>query len=537
MELLPILTEGPTNPHGNTIDLVFANTSAKARVDRTLDTGSDHYTVTTTLPDPVRPAKTAGRFYVPEEALVNFSQILHQHNWTLPEVNAETTTAKDLDKAAQAIEDLFSTAIKTVGRRRHQNGHCAPWWDEECREAQRAFARSPEDTDERDTAKKFLRQTTRKKKAAHWDSIISSASPGRDIFQVARWRKSTGRFQPPPLIHGDRQITDPTDRAAFLREKLLERKSASDDISDPWSRPVKPTETIPWDADLTEDETKAATTGASNTAPGSDGISVKLLKAAWPAIGSYIHNLFKGCLKVGHHPLPFRNAEVTIIPKPNKTDLSSHKAWRPISLLSCIGKGLERLLARRIARDALKHGVIPKQYFGALPKRSATDLVSCVVHDIEKALSRGEVASLLTLDVSGAFDIVTKNRLVLRLREQGWPEQFIHWAESFMSSRTISVRKDDGTTMPRSNLECGTPQGSPISPIIFMLYISPLLSFTRRHERFGYADDVAILATGGHAGVTTVILQTELDRSVKWGQENGISFAQDKTELIHFYRE
>ena len=38
-ELLPILIEGPTNPHGNTIDLVFANTTAKARVDRTLDQG------------------------------------------------------------------------------------------------------------------------------------------------------------------------------------------------------------------------------------------------------------------------------------------------------------------------------------------------------------------------------------------------------------------------------------------------------------------------------------------------------------------
>ena len=116
----------------------------------------------TTLPCPVRPAKTTGRFYVPEEALTNFSQVLHQHKWTLPEVNAETTPAEDLDKTAQAIEDLFSTAIKTVGRRRHQSGHCAPWWDEECREAQRAYARSPEDTDERDKTKKTLRQTTRK---------------------------------------------------------------------------------------------------------------------------------------------------------------------------------------------------------------------------------------------------------------------------------------------------------------------------------------------------------------------------------------
>ena len=61
------------------------------------------------------------------------------------------------------------------------------------------------------------------------------------------------------------------------------------------------------------------------------------------------------------------------------------KGWKTISLLSCLGKGLERLLAKRMSHLAIAWNIVGQQQFGALPKRSATDLVSCVVHDIEEA--------------------------------------------------------------------------------------------------------------------------------------------------------
>ena len=60
-------------------------------------------------------------------------------------------------------------------------------------------------------------------------------------------------------------------------------------------------------------------------------------------------------------------------------------AWRPIALLSCLGKGLERLIARRLAYAAIKHGVLNPQQFRALLKRAATDLVACLVHNIKVA--------------------------------------------------------------------------------------------------------------------------------------------------------
>ena len=69
--------------------------------------------------------------------------------------------------------------------------------------------------------------------------------------------------------------------------------------------------------------------------------------------------------------------------------------------------------ARRIATLALYYKVLPSLYFGALPQRPATDLAIYLVHRLEEGFDQGLQASLITLDISGAFDIVLKNRLIL----------------------------------------------------------------------------------------------------------------------------
>ena len=108
-----------------------------------------------------------------------------------------------------------------------------------------------------------------------------------------------------------------------------------------------------------------------------------------------------------------------MLPKPGKRDITIPKSWRPISLLSCLGKGLERLIVRRMSRLVVQKALLHPTQFGALLRRSATDLTSYLTHDIERTFSEDKVASLLTLDISGAFNVVQTGRLILRLRKQG----------------------------------------------------------------------------------------------------------------------
>ncbi|KAJ4176432.1 hypothetical protein NW755_14951 [Fusarium falciforme] len=299
---------------------------------------------------------------------------------------------------------------------------------------------------------------------------------------------------------------------------------------------------------VTYEEAQHAATSTGNTSPGSDNITVALIKACWLSIGEYTRRLYEACLRLGHHPPVFKQAEVVMIPKPNKRDLTSPRSWRPISLLSCLSKGLERLIAGRLAYAAIGQDVLHPQQIGALPKRSAVDLVAALIHEIEAALDAGLVATLVTMDVLGAFDAVMRNRLLLRLREQGWPPSLARWAGSFMTDRRAMVRLQD-TVTEMAPLSCGLPQGSPASPILFLLYTEPIYRLgaqTFSHpsikvtaqpaRRFGYADDTAMLRIGRTLKDTATESDGDISDLTGWGRENGVTFDIEKTEVMHFSR-
>ncbi|PTB47305.1 hypothetical protein M431DRAFT_102566, partial [Trichoderma harzianum CBS 226.95] len=73
-----------------------------------------------------------------------------------------------------------------------------------------------------------------------------------------------------------------------------------------------------------------------------------------------VTNLFCRYLIIEYYLLPFRSAEITIIPKPGKLEkvYTMYKGYRPISLLSYIGKGLKKLLARRVSLLAIEYKIL-----------------------------------------------------------------------------------------------------------------------------------------------------------------------------------
>ena len=109
----------------------------------------------------------------------------------------------------------------------------------------------------------------------------------------------------------------------------------------------------------------------------------------WPNIGTQVTQLYNRCLEVGFHPDVWKEAKIVFILKPNKKNYSLHKAFKPISLLLCLIKGLERLQARQIARAALFHKTLPSLYFRALLQRSAGDLAIYLIHRLEQILDQG----------------------------------------------------------------------------------------------------------------------------------------------------
>jgi ribonuclease HI len=528
------------NKRSSTIDLVFSNiSSATTTVEEHLTTGSLHYTIGTEIPDNESSPRTPGKVHVslPEE-IKAFTKHVASAALSLPRF---IYSRQDIDDAAGQLLQILQDAAKACGRlskgkRARQN----PWWSKECNEAHENLRAARYTTETRhgeevQRARNYFKRTVRRAKRNFWRNVVADITDSADIYRVTRWIKPRQQLQPPPIQHGSEVYTTNLERAIILRKEKLERRDASDDIPDPWTPTVFPTQRIPFSSYIPVSEVQDALLRTGNTTPGMDGITTKMLQAIWPSISHVTTLLYNACLSQGYHPTPFKTAEVAMIPKLNKRDLNDISAWRPISLLSCLSKGLERVIGRRLAYLAIKYKVLHPNQAGALPKRSATDIVTALVYDVERALGKGKVATLVTMDVQGAFDAILPNRLVLRLRQQGWPVFLTRWIYHFVSHRKALVRFQDAKTEP-AELPCGLPQGSPISPILYLLATTSIYSLPGATERYGYADDTALLFIGETLEETTAKANTAIAAMEAWGQQEAFSFDPDKTEVMHFSR-
>ncbi|OAA34233.1 reverse transcriptase [Beauveria brongniartii RCEF 3172] len=524
----------------STIDLAFSNIpEASATVEVHLTTGSLHYTIGIEIPyrEPARTVHGKIRVTTPDE-IKAFGDHVGKAVKSLP---TDVDSQAEIENMARQLQEILQNSAKACGRvsRGHRARSC-PWWNQECKDAHddlRITRRIYENQRGEEVQRARVRfcRVLRRARQKFWRKTINEVTTPGDVFKLTRWMKPKQRLQPPPIQVGDTTYSTDMEKAMALRKEKLERRDASDDITDAWQLAVSPARDIPFASTIPTKEIEKAVLHTGNTTPGSDGITTKMLQAAWSHIAQPLTTLYNACLRLGHHPSVFKVAEVVMIPKLNKRNLSDVSTWRPISLLSCLSKGLERVIARRMAYAAIKYGILHPNQAGALPKRSAVDIVVSLIYDIEKALAAGKVATLVTEDVMGAFDAILRNRMILRLRQQGWPDFLIRWIASFLLDRLASVRFQD-TTTPSARLRCGLPQGSPISPILYVLITAAIYFLPGAAQRYGYADDTAMLFIGDSLEDTARQANEAIAAMESWGRGEAIHFDPKKTEVMHFSR-
>ena len=176
---------------------------------------------------------------------------------------------------------------------------------------------------------------------------------------------------------------------------------------------------------------------------------------------------------------------------------------------------------------------------GGRQQRSAQDTVLMLVHDIQCGWKAGEVTSALFLDVKGAFDNVSRIRLLETMQDMGLPSNLVSWVESFMSGRRIGLAFD-GDREDMHAVETGIPQGSPCSPILFLIYIRPLFAEFQRHNLQirspSFMDDIELVARAKTHAAAIQQLEKASEVAFTWATNNAIAFDEVKTEFIHFSR-
>ena len=214
-----------------------------------------------------------------------------------------------------------------------------------------------------------------------------------------------------------------------------------------------------------------------------------------------------------HHPAVWRSCIGIILPKPNKTNKSDPKSYRIISLLNCLGKVLEKLYATRLNYLANTTELLHGSQLGGRKQRSAIDAALLLTQYIEEQRQPGKVANntittTIFLHIKGGFDYVTKEKLIVSER-LCLPRPLISWVRTFLTNRSVQLAFSGQIQQQPTSLTIGTPQGSLISPILFLIYIRDIVA--EKGFQLSYIDNYSISVSSTSARKNCKVLEKTVD--------------------------
>lgn len=271
----------------------------------------------------------------------------------------------------------------------------------------------------------------------------------------------------------------------------------------------------------------------SKKSTGLDKVNNRTIKKLPRNVLVYLNLIFNSCLKLGYFPKSWKISKVIAISKPGK-DSSLAKNYRPISLLSCLGKIFEKLISHKLRAHTQRNNIIPKCQFGFQPGLSTTHQLDRLKKDIISSRNLKKSTGLVLLDSEKAFDTIWHKALIYKLIKLHFPNYLIHIIQSFITDRQnivhISNSTSDAYTPP-----AGVPQGSVLSPILFNIFISDIPKM-KNCNQYLYADDVAISSNGKQSKTIIKSLNCALKIYSKYCEKWKLKINGEKSEAIFFTR-
>ena len=475
-------------------------------------------------------------------------------NWLqMPSDILATSQIDDyVDYLVQFIQNLIEQTVPTA----KGSEQAKPWWSVAVAEAIRTERRarrqftavnSEANWEWLTNATAAKRRLIASEKRAYWRAgVHEAASSPQGAWRLAKWARTKSHLPPEPAKMPDLQLNGALTstvegKATALAERFWPTVEADlTDITDQnfATRGVEPLEMR---RTVTDEEVYSILKKVKpDKCPGIDGIPNRFLQAMGAPLARAITELINTCWRLEYYPQRFRQARTIVLRKPEKDDYSVPGAYRPIALLSTIGKVIESLAARRLQDLAEQHNLIPETQMGNRPNRSTDTAVDLLVEQIHTVWeSKDHLATVLSLDISGAFDTVNHTRLLDNLRQKGVPLWFVRTVRSFLTDRSTTLVVDGVETASR-RLSAGVPQGSNLSPILFLFYNAPLLEALNMPNTpispIGFADDINLLTYSESLDVNCINLELAHEKCLAWARTHGMRFAPDKYKLTHFTR-
>ena len=267
-----------------------------------------------------------------------------------------------------------------------------------------------------------------------------------------------------------------------------------------------------------------------NKATGPDLISNKMLKSVSEEISVPLSILFNRSFRGGKFAQTWKKANILPLFKQGDESLPSN--YRPVSLLSGVGKLQERIVFKHIYNHLIANNFLYKYQSGFLPTHYTTFQLVDIYQHIYQTFDNNQYSCMVFCDLSKAFDRVWHKGLIFKLKQYGISGDLLNWITDYLEDRQQRVIIKSYTSNYKT-VSAGVPQGLVLGPLLFLIYIydiaDSLLSLTRL-----FADDSSLFYSASSILDIECIINHDQQLLAAWAKQWLITCNPLKTEAILF---
>ena len=261
---------------------------------------------------------------------------------------------------------------------------------------------------------------------------------------------------------------------------------------------------------------------------GPDNISPRMLRETAQSITPSLTRLFNLSLNNCHFPSGWKKANVLPLHKKNDKDIMNN--YRPISLLSCVGKVFEKIIFKFLFNYFRDNFLLSIYQSGFMPGDSTVNQLVQIYHMMCDALDKQKEVRLVFCDISKAFDRVWHDGLIHKLECLGIRGNLLIWLKSYLHNRQQRVVVG-GKHSSWGTIQAGVPQGSVLGPLLFLVFINDITAVVNCNIRL-FADDTTIFITVDDPIEAAETLNSNLESISIWAKKWLITFSPPKTECL-----
>ena len=280
---------------------------------------------------------------------------------------------------------------------------------------------------------------------------------------------------------------------------------------------------------ITEQDVKDQLHALKISKPGGpDEISPKLIKTMGNSLVKPLTLLFNRTLTLGQVPSEWKMSNISAIFK-KSGDIQNPTNYRPISITSCMGKMLEKIIFKYLFNYLETNHIITNFQSGFRPKDSTVNQLLEIYHTIIENLDKGKEIKFIFCDISKAFDKVWHDGLLFKLRKIGIKNNLLSWFNSYLSNRKQRVITE-GFSSNWENTQAGVPQGSVLGPYLFLIYINDIVQNINCNIRL-FADDTSLFTVFENDD-SIKLLEEDLKKIAKFCEDWCIILNPTKTKSM-----